>query len=419
MDAWAMPTRDMPDSLPVATGRRRGLRARRAGNRSRESLASGKSVLYTCHMAHRAHGAGADAEIALGSALEELDSIMRVAPEQGPHDLTATLPTGETVRIQVVARSHFTVAECEALIRRLSQGGGHGLPVVVSDELTSHVRRMLTEAGISFFDRQGRVVLVLPHRTIEADVRPAPRPKGSHGGGPVRGVSGLSAALAALLSPEEPYGVRETARASALSHTAISQARAKLREALLLDDRFRPVLPDLFEATVAAWEWPSVVETRLPRLQDRLVVAAGAAWDGPYYASVAELSETVKEGVGESADEGHRWDRHAGWAVTGTQAAAAYGADVAVGIDAPVELIVPQDRYLTATRLESQGGTRDRPARLLAAPCRLAVRLRHRVPNGTARAHPLVIAIHMAKDPGRGREVLEAFEPPGVAVVWR
>lgn len=380
-------------------------------------------MLYTFHMArYRAHHAGADTEAALRAALEEVDSIAAVAPIHGSHDLAVTLSTGETVHIEAIARSHLTVADGEALIRRLREDGGDDqtLQVVVADELPSQTRRLLINAGVSFLDRGGRLALVLPHRTIEADVNRAPRPKRVQGVGPVRGSSGLSAALAALLSPAEPHGVRETARASALSHTAISQARSQLRDALLLDGRFRPVLPELFEATAAAWQWPSVIEARLPPPHDRLIVAAGAQWEGPYYESVEAVSEAVKEDTGEHLDDVQERDRHAGWAMAGTHTAGAYGADVAVGVEAPTEWIVPQDRYLTASRLESQSRTHDRrPVRLLAAPCRLAVRLRRRAPDGTARAHPLVIALQLAADPGRGREILETFEPPGVRVVWR
>lgn len=387
-------------------------------------MASGKSVLYTCHMASPLRAATqADAATALGVALEEVAAVATVkhppvrSRSAAATEFAITLTDGATALVVIEARAHPGPAECRALVDELSKRHDRSRvrPIVVADRLTRESREVLAGAGISFLDRRGRLVLTIGTRTIEADVSPTPRHSTSMSRSAVRGVSGLSAALGALLSPDEPFGVRETARAAALSHTAISQARGQLRDAHLLNGRFGPVLPELFEAVVATWDWPTVVESLLPAPSDRLVDAAGAAFDGPFYEDLRALAAAVKDTP--EVHGGH--DPHAGWSLAGTHAAAAYGADVIVGAEAPTSWIVPSDRFLIATRLEAASGANKAHARLLAAPCPLVVRLRRPGPDRTALAHPLVVAIELARDPGRGREILESFEPEGVPVVWR
>jgi len=365
----------------------------------------------------------ADAAAALTAALDEVATVAAV--EHQPResrdgttaDLAVNLADGTKALLAIKARAHPGPAECRVLVDKLSKRHDRSrvLPIVVADRLTREARGVLSGAGVSFLDRRGRLVLTIGNRTIEADVSPAPRHSTSMGRSALRSVSGLSAALAALLSPEEPFGVRETARAAALSHTAISQARAKLRDAHFLDGRFRPVLPELFEAVVATWDWPTAIDTTLPARSARLLEAAGAVLDGPFYEDLHALADAVKQ-AGE-VEAGR--DPHAGWSLVGTHAAAAYGADVIVGADAPTSWVVPVDRFLTATYIETASGANGEHARLLAAPCPLVVRLRRKGLDHTALAHPLVVAIELGRDPGRGREILESFEPEGVPVVWR
>ena len=382
---------------------------------SPDLLASGKSVLYTCRMAPKAaHGPAADLDDTVAAALRSMTSVadVRSQAHDGP-DFEVRLADGQTLQIEVRATAHPTTEEASTIARRHRRSKSGAALLLVADKLSEETRKLLVREGVSFFDRRGHLVLVTPTRTIEADIAAAPRPRRAAGNAAVRGASGLSAGLAALLTPDEPPRVRETARAAGLSHTAISLALGQLRDANLVDGSSRAVLPDLFEAVVDAWQWPTTTDTRIPPPGDRRLEAVGVRFAGPFYDNLTELDIAV-----DHADAQPR-DANAGWAMVGAQAAVAYGADVVVGRDALVSWIVPQDRYLTATRLHLQLEEDDgEPARLVAAPCLLAVRLRRQSPKGPL-AHPLVVAIDLARDRGRGREILQTFNPPGVADVWR
>jgi hypothetical protein len=106
-----------------------------------------------------------------------------------------------------------------------------------------------------------------------------------------------------------------------------------------------------------------------------------------------------------------------GWALTDSAAAVAYGAPLAVRAEQRFDFYVPD-----------QGIQRRATALLGAAPspsqARCAVRVapvpavcRQRVdaedsPFEWALAHPLFVALDLAKDSGRGREILDAWTPP-------
>lgn len=332
----------------------------------------------------------------------------------GGSHLVVHLADGRRVLFDIAARAHPETHEIGSLVRARADGGNN--VILVADRLTAAARREVVQRGASFFDRRGRIVLVLDGRTIEADVEPADRPKRRVGGSAIRGVSGLSLAFASLLRVDEAARVNQVARASGLTGAAISQARTKLRAAHLLDDRYRPIVPDLFDALVQAWHWPAEVEGRIPNWNDRLAAAAGAQVDGPFLANIGALDDAIR-----LADPTLR-DGLAGWALTGTHAAAAYGASAVIGSAAPLQVIVPEDRFLAATKVANNpamSAVDSRPARLLAAPTALAVRLRRRSADGVPLAHPLVVAVDLARDPARGREILATFDPPGVDVVWR
>jgi hypothetical protein len=107
-----------------------------------------------------------------------------------------------------------------------------------------------------------------------------------------------------------------------------------------------------------------------------------------------------------------------GWALTDTVAAAAYGAPVGVRSDHPRDFYVPDQATLRrAVRL--LGPARDhssRAATVRVAPvsmiCSDRVDLTDRVGGGWPVAQPLFVALDLAQDPGRGREMLAEWTPP-------
>jgi hypothetical protein len=70
----------------------------------------------------------------------------------------------------------------------------------------------------------------------------------------------------------------------------------------------------------------------------------------------------------------------------------------------------------TVRRLGASEG--DRAATLALAPTPL-VAIWARPGGGWSLPHPVFAALDLARDPGRGREILDRWNPEGVDVVWR
>lgn len=360
---------------------------------------------------------------ALIDAMGSLDVVMPVETG-GPDrraDFGVRLANGESLSVNVKSLAHPTTTEVEGLVRRWRRGAGE-LRVLVADAIPKEARQTLTKAGISYLDRQGHLVLVGPGVLVQADVEPAPRPGREGTGDGVRGESGIAVALATLLRPDDPPGVREIHRLSGLSVGAVSKARQRLRDSHLLDDSYRPLSPELFWTLSAVWApemvdlpaWPGSADEPGPGALDRRF---GAQLRVPLLESLDQAVTAYRPG---RALEGP--DPHAGWALTGTLAAAAYGADVVVGRGSVPELLVPAERWhRVAAHTVAPAPARQPVARLAIAPACLAVRLRR--PSGKVwpfpLAHPLVVALELAREPARGQEILATFSPEGCDVVWR
>lgn len=357
-----------------------------------------------------APAAGEWYEEMLGLALADLGAVVRPGTGRGAPDLVVELPDGDHVRVDVKVRSRPTSSELEQAAGQWRVPRGRAL-IVVGDELPRGGVDALWRAGISSLDRRGRLRLRVPGLIVDRELEARPAPARNRPTRPVRGEAGISTALVALLSPDDPPGVRATARMSGLSPTAISDARAQLREAALLDRHYRPLVPELFWEVVAAWR-PERRE--VPGFGANEWAPADAVYEigraGPFVDDLAGLRQLVEEDRSENAELD-------GWAQTGTMAAATYGAEVVVGRGATQEFLVPVTAWeRVATRAEH----RQRNVVVVEpAPSRLATRLRRRSHTGLPLAHPLVVAIELGRDEGRGREILATFRPEGVPRVWR
>ena len=158
--------------------------------------------------------------------------------------------------------------------------------IVVADLVHAQAREILRSDGWSYWDRRGELCLVVPDVRLRIQCPTSPYTGGADGPDPMRpvvGVGGLSVALAALLEPARPLGVREIARLADMAPSTISRARRHLTEANLLEASGRPLLPELFWATSDAWSvewWPVDVEPT----SDRWLLTADAAaaeWGAP------------------------------------------------------------------------------------------------------------------------------------------
>ncbi|MCU1346412.1 MAG: hypothetical protein JWL70_2678 [Acidimicrobiia bacterium] len=111
-----------------------------------------------------------------------------------------------------------------------------------------------------------------------------------------------------------------------------------------------------------------------------------------------------------------------GWCLTGTAAAAEWGAPV-VAASPRLDVYVPSEVAVNLARRTygSAPSASDSVASVAVAPAPTITHQRltgHRKSSWPL-AHPVAVALDLAQDRGRGREVLEAWTPPPEFVrVW-
>jgi hypothetical protein len=318
---------------------------------------------------------------------------------------------GASVAISVKGRSwRAAVVSADAIgaddAHALLGGSTRGAKVVVANAISDDARLVLEGAGWSWLDR--RYGLYLTHGAAMAVVRFAPGQQlAGHGralttlagravaspssDGPIRGRAGISYAAAVLCSPEAPPSIRRVAAVARMSPSAVGEAAKRMRDAGLLDPRGRPEIPDLFWGLAAIW-------------QPERLVAVG---------SLPSRETTERLDVNPDAVD------EPGWALGGDQAALAWKAPLFT-TEAPPWLWVPsQAEARRAERSLGSTSWEERAAVIAVAPTALVCQPRFRI-SGTEwpTTHPVFIALDLARDQGRGREILADWKPEGFSVVW-
>jgi DNA-binding transcriptional ArsR family regulator len=285
----------------------------------------------------------------------------------GAAGLEIRTPGGETLELEVKAASRVDPMQAR---RYVEQTAGSGLLIVVADELTHAAQAELRDAGVGFLDRRGHLYLRDESLHLDLDVEPDPRsPPTGPTRDPIRGGAGITVASALLLHAGEPIGVRELSRRTGLPVSTTSKALAPIRDAALIDGG-RALIPELFWALAEAWNPARVA-----------------------------LAETPPEGTG---------------VLSGTVAAAELGAPVAIAANSPPDLYVTDATEVRA--LERRFGTtsgQSRRASVAVQPTPLV--------TSTAvdqRAHVVFVALDLAQDRSRGREILDAWQPTEARRVW-
>lgn len=345
------------------------------------------------------------------------DDVLSVSELQEPTDesgLIVRFRSGDTMFLDVEAAAHPSPDQITRLVessrppRRVR--ATDLVPVLVADVLSALAKGVLAEAGWGFFDRRGHLYLRAGARHLEMTVPARPRSEVGSPRAGIRGASGATVAFAQLLEPERVLGVRELSRASGLrSPTSVSNARQALRQANLLEPDGRPVVPDLFWALAGHWKRPLQGLASVPTPE--VVGTLGHNIDGPYYESLHQLGQS--EGA----------DAFEGVGVSGDLAAELYGAPVVRTTESPIDLYLPGP--VAISRLKRRYGEprhlTERAAGVRSFPISLAARTR--LPGkpgsrGFPLVHPLVVALDLAQDPARGREILDGFDPEGFPRVW-
>lgn len=279
----------------------------------------------------------------------------------------------------------ITVATPErvaALLRHRQQPHRKGrLDLLVADALPETSRKLLEARGWAWIDRRGEMDLRAPGVFIRTTIRPQPRDTAPRPTQPIRGVAGISWALALLLNPQNPPGVRATARDANLSPSTISTAKQQLQDAALARDENTPVIPDLFWALADVWN---------PR---RVALA-----------SVPDPKMFAPQDL----------------AVTGDVAASLHGAPVPILADQPPDLYVSSQADLR--RLQARFGNEpnwpDRACSAAVAPTPLALHTASAHQGSFGVVHAVVAALDLAKDRVRGAEILQNWRPDDFDRVW-
>jgi hypothetical protein len=326
---------------------------------------------------------------ALEAACIEVGLSLQSGTSTGP-DVTVTTATGDTWQFDLKARAVAAphpgpAAHDERLL-------------VVADVLPGPVADAYQERHISWFDRRGHLRLEAPGLLIDADVTPRPRQPTGDDDVPDdpfgRGRATVEVALALLLSPEDPPGVRELARETDLAPSTVSTARDRLQRASVVTDEGAPLIPELFWELAARWR--------------------------PRWFPLATAPDTQPPTEAFAAGR---------WIATGDVAAAAYGAPLVVGSGAPGRYYVDSPTELRRAR-QALGDTDPVEARchVSVAPSRLVHTraaddaISMAVPWDVGAFAPyVVVALDLASDPSRGREIVTSWTatPDGTRPVWQ
>ncbi len=324
---------------------------------------------------------------------------------------TVTITVGTTTWTAVViARDVVSEHDARALTAESRLAPAR---ILVTRQLSAAAKDVFAEAAIeptrswSWLDRRGE--LVCRHADAIAVVHFG-RPDGSAAtplpvrgnaatpvaGGPIRGRAGVGLAAYALLSPERPGSIRDVARAIGMSHGAVGAARQLLRDHGLIRPDGRAACPELFNALARVWQPPRICPVRtLP-------------------------TEELAHRLGSASDPDSP-----GWCVGGDSAAAAWGAAVVSSATRPW-IWVPELADARRAERALEAGTWDDAAAIIAvAPTSLVGTTRRSAPRPITptflpTAHPLFLALELAQDPSRGREILDQWQPnpAEVARVW-
>jgi len=249
---------------------------------------------------------------------------------------------------------------------------------LVADRITSEAREMLDDAGWGWLDRRGHLRLRAPGVLIDTSVEPSAR-EDAPPSEPIRGRAGLAVAYRLLTSPTE--AVSPTRSGLTFAPSTISEAVSRLRETSLLEEDGTPLLPELFWVVADEWRTDRVWLAREP-----------------------------------SADEANGNDLEAsGWCVSGTVAAVEWGAPVVSTVGAPPDLYVPGPaaRNIAARRYGTARDPYEAAASVAVAP--VSDVTAHREPPRSQPwplAHPVAVALDLAQDRARGREILKDWSPP-------
>jgi DNA-binding transcriptional ArsR family regulator len=307
------------------------------------------------------------------------------APDQGV-DLVLD-PGGIAVQVK-----HRALVTGEVARRLLSETPipPHRVLLVVADRVTDDARTVLTGHHAGYFDLRGH--LAMRSATIVIDVDVEPVSERTERTNALNGTVGLEVATTLLMNPAEGTAVRELARRLGRSASTVSEILAALRGTGLVDERHRVVGTELFWQVAERWPASRIDLALLPMPGD------------------ATLARSLRLGLEDA-------EQTTGWALTDSAAAAAFGAPLAVSTGQLLDFYVPDQATVrrSTTLLGAALSRAQARCTIRVAPVRAVCSRRLDLvsnPFEWPLAHPLFVALDLAQDAGRGREVLADWTPP-------
>jgi DNA-binding transcriptional ArsR family regulator len=333
------------------------------------------------------HPVAVNAESLLIDALAQLG--VQARPVVGTPDEGIDLvmePGGVPVQVKHRVLVTDEVAR-RLLIERL--GPSDSLLLVVGDRVTETARRLLIEHRAGYYDLRGHLALRSASVVIDADVEPlSERAERTHA---LSGAAGLEVATALLMEPTAGAAVRELARRLGRSASTVSEVLSALRGSGLVDDRHRVEGTELFWQVADRWPAKRVYLARLPMP-----------------GSDATITQPLRLGLDDA-------ENTTGWALTDSAAAAVYGAPLAMRTDQLQDFYLPDHVTVRrATTLLGASSPSQARCAVRVAPVRAACSRRVDLVNNPFEwplAHPVFVALDLALDAGRGREILSAWTP--------
>lgn len=317
-------------------------------------------------------------------------------------DITLDLH-GRPVSLAVKAYALVDRPRAEQLARALGTRNAagsrppHPTPIVVGDRIVAGAQETLRAAGVSWLDLRGHLYLAGPTFLIDAPTRrfrsSVAKPA------PWSGRVGLAVAVDILLTRPRHVAVREVARRVGAAPSSVSATVKALRNDGLVDDKNATDLESLFWATANAWKPERIAVSHYPH--------PGGRMNNP----------SLRLGLTEP--------EVSGWALAGDVAAAHLGAPIGLSSSAPPDFYLPSRTVLRLARsiLDETSSYASRRATIALPPVPAVCEHRVDVAGSTEEhwvlARPLFVALDLAQDQGRGREILSGWNPePWGTRVW-
>lgn len=312
---------------------------------------------------------------------------------------------------KVIARDAVSLRDAQHLVDTETRGS----KIVVANQISTEAKDFLAEQntasrnfGWSWLDRRGELALNHPKASgviqfdLDAIDRNPVRPGGwglasPRSDGPIRGRAGISYAAAVLLDATSRPSIREVAAAAGMSHGAVGEAAKLLRDTGLIRQDGEPEIPDLFDALADVWGPTRIAPVaRVPTRKDA----------DRLHANTSDLDEL-------------------GWGLGGDEAALSWGAPMFLARSRPWVWVPADADARRATRALDAASWDQSRAVFAVAPTLLVCRTRLRSPGQPRPVflptiHPLFLALELAQDRARGREILDQWTPdhPEIHRVW-